>query len=133
MVDGGVEVDATDALRSFEVTSTVQLDGPAGALVMWVFFNTRRSKPTHECLAHWHDVHAPLAREHHGMCRYVQHVVVDPDEGGIEAIAELHFATASDYTDRFYLHDDSRRVIADDVAQFAGRISETYFTHREPQ
>ena len=118
--------------RSFEVTSTVQLDGPEGALVMWVLFNTRRSKPTEDCLAHWRDVHAPLAREHHGMCRYVQHVVLEPEDGGIEAIAELHFATEADHTDRFYLHDDSRQVIADDVAHFAGRITETHFTRKEP-
>ena len=117
--------------RCFEVTSTVQLDGPEGALVMWVLFNTRRSKPTDECLAHWRDVHAPLARQHHGMCRYVQHVVVEPDDGGIEAIAELHFTSAADHADRFYLHDDSKQVIADDVARFAGRISETHFTRRE--
>ena len=119
--------------RSFEVTSTVQLDGPDGALVMWVLFNTRRSKPTEECLAHWRDVHAPLAKQHHGMCRYVQHVVAEPDEGGIEAIAELHFASQADHDDRFYLHDDSRQVIADDIANFAGRLSETHFTHREPE
>lgn len=117
--------------RCFEVTSTVQLDGPAGAVVMWVLFNTRRSKPTDRCLAHWRDVHAPLARQHHGMCRYVQHVVVDPEDGGVEAIAELHFATEADHADRFYLHDDSRKVIADDVVQFAGRINETYFNRRE--
>ena len=34
--------------------------------------------------------------------------------------------------ERFYLHDDSRQVIADDVATFAGRLSETFFVHREP-
>jgi uncharacterized protein (TIGR02118 family) len=114
--------------RCFDVTSTVQLDGPAGAVVMWVLFNTRRSKPTEECLAHWRDVHAPLARQHHGMCRYVQHVVHDPEPDGVEAIAELHFTTTADYEDRFYLHDDSRQAIADDVATFAGRLSETYVT-----
>jgi hypothetical protein len=117
--------------RCFEVTSTVQLDGPEGALVLWVLFNTRRSKPTDECLAHWRDVHAPLARAHHGMCRYVQHVVLDPEEGGIEAIAELHFTTEADHTDRFYVHDDSRQVIADDVKRFAGRLSETHLIRRE--
>ena len=118
--------------RCFEVTSTVQLDGPPGETVMWVLFNTRRSKPTEECLAHWRDVHAPRARQHHGMCRYVQHVVVEPEEGGVEAIAELHFASPDDYRDRFYLHDDSRQVIADDVATFAGRLSDTYFTGVQP-
>ena len=118
--------------RCFEVTSTVQVDGPPGETVMWVLFNTRRSKPTAECLAHWRDVHAPLARAHHGMCRYVQHVVVDPEPDGVEAIAELHFASPDDYRDRFYLHDDSRQVIADDVATFAGRLSDTYFTGVRP-
>jgi uncharacterized protein (TIGR02118 family) len=113
--------------RCFDVTSTVQLDGPEGAYIMWVLFNTRRSKATAECLAHWRDVHAPLAREHHGMCRYVQHVVLDPEDGGIEAIAELHFATEADHRDRFYLHHDSEQVIAEDVRNFAGRLHETHF------
>jgi hypothetical protein len=114
------------------VTSTVQLDGPEGEIVLWVFFNTRRSRPTDECLAHWRDVHAPLARQHHGMSRYVQHVVLAPEEDGIEAIAELHFATAADYTERFYLHDDSRRVIDEDVRTFAGRVNERYLIRRSP-
>ena len=100
---------------------------------MWVLFNTRRSKPTDECLAHWRDVHAPLAREHHGMCRYVQHVVVEPEPDGIEAIAELHFATRADHDERFYLHADSRRIIGEDVVNFAGRINETHLIDREPQ
>ena len=112
------------------MTSTVQLDGPEGALVMWVLFNTRRSKPTAECLAHWRDVHAPLAREHHGMCRYVQHVVVDPEPDGVEAIAELHFASEADHEDRFYLHEDSRRLIEEDVRRFAGRLADTSITRR---
>ena len=111
----------------------MQLDGPDGGLVMWVLFNTRRSKPTEECLAHWRDVHAPLAKQHHGMCRYVQHVVVDPEVDGIEAIAELHFTSQADHDERFYLHDDSRQVIADDIANFAGRLSETHFIRRENQ
>ena len=105
----------------------MQLDGPEGGLVMWVLFNTRRSKPTAECLAHWRDVHAPLARQHHGMSRYVQHVVVDPEPDGVEAIAELHFVDQADYDARFYLHEDSERIISEDVRQFAGRLADTYF------
>jgi hypothetical protein len=69
-------IDGDD--RSFEVSSTVQLDGPTGAVVMWVLFGTRRSLGRDAALAHWREVHAPLARKHHvGMCRYVQHVVTD--------------------------------------------------------
>ena len=113
--------------RSFDVASTVQLDGPAGAVVMWVLFGTRRSLGRDAALEHWRDVHAPLARKHHvGMCRYVQHVVVDGPDDRIDAIAELHFASQQDLDDRFYDSDDGRASIAADVATFAGRYSETF-------
>jgi uncharacterized protein (TIGR02118 family) len=126
--DAGV----ADVLRWFDVTSTVMLDGPAGALVMWVFFGGRRSLPREEVLAHWRDVHAPLALRHHvGVCRYVQHVVDAGSDDRVDAIAELHFASADDLADRFYDSDDGRRAIAADIATFAGRYAETFIVSVE--
>src|SRR5688500_7389278 len=75
-----VRTDAQlEALRSFEVESAVQLDGPEGVgVVLWVFFSKRRSISAEEFVDHWRGVHGPLACRHHvGMNRYVQHVVVD--------------------------------------------------------
>jgi uncharacterized protein (TIGR02118 family) len=124
--------DVDEGVRWFEVTSTVQLDGPPGALVMWVFFGGRRSLGRDEVIAHWRDVHAPLALRHHvGMSRYVQHVVVDGSDDRVDAIAELHFASADDLADRFYDSDDGRRAIAADVVSFAGRYAETFIVERE--
>ena len=120
--------------RSFDVTSTVQLDGPTGGVVMWVLFGTRRSLGREASLAHWRDVHAPLAREHHvGMCRYVQHVVVDGTDERVDAIAELHFASQADLDDRFYDSDDGRAAIAADVATFAGRHAETFIVPKRDE
>jgi uncharacterized protein (TIGR02118 family) len=129
---GGIGRDADGGLRSFEVRSTVQLDGPEGALVMWVFFGRRRSLSHDEFNAHWRDVHAPLALRHHvGVCRYVQHEVLGGTDDRVDGIAELHFATADDLAERFYDSDDGRRAIAADVASFAGRYVETFIVERE--
>ena len=128
-----LDVDV-DGVRWFEVDSTVQLDGPPGALIMWVFFGGRASMSHDEVLAHWRDVHAPLARRHHvGMSRYVQHVVTDGTDERVLAVAELHFASADDLADRFYDSDDGRRAIGADVASFAGRYAETFIVRRQEQ
>ena len=128
---GGIALDVDGGLRSFEVTSTVQLDGPDGALVMWVLFAVRRSLGRDAGLAHWRDVHAPLARKHHvGMCRYVQHVVVDGTDPTVDAIAELHFASPEDLRDRFYDSDAGRAAIAADVAVFGSRLADTHIVRR---
>lgn len=117
--------------RWFEVTSTAQLDGPLGSVVMWVLFGTRRSLGRDAALAHWRDVHAPLARKHHiGMCRYVQHVVMGGTDDRVDAIAELRFETNADLDDRFYDSDDGRAAIAADIATFAGRYFETFIVRR---
>lgn len=117
--------------RWFEVTSTVQLDGPPGAFVMWVFFGRRRSMSHEELIAHWRDVHGPLALHHHvGMCRYLQHEVVDGNDDRVDGIAELHFASADDLANRFYGSGEGQRAIAADVATFAGRYAETFIVRR---
>ena len=125
----GVDLEGGD--RWFEVTSTVVLDGPQGALILWVLFDGRASLGREAALAHWRDVHAPLALQHHvGMCRYVQHVVVDGTDPRVAAIAELHFATPRDLAERFYDSDDGRRAIAADISSFAGRYAESFIVER---
>jgi hypothetical protein len=67
------------------------------------------------------------------MSRYVQHVVLDASDENADAIAELHFASADDFNDRFYDSDDSVRAIAEDVAKFSGCRADTYLvTRRDP-
>lgn len=121
----GRDVDGGD--RWFDVASTVQLDGPDGALVLWFFFGGRRSLSHGEVITHWRDVHGPLAVRHHvGLCRYVQHEVLDGADPRVDGIAELHFATASDLAERFFDSDAGQQAIAADVASFAGRYAETF-------
>jgi uncharacterized protein (TIGR02118 family) len=114
--------------RAFLVESTVQLDGPSTTgPIMFVFFARRRDMTVEAFRAHWRNRHAPLARRHHvGMSRYVQHVVVEGTDPNVDGIAELHFASTSDLTDRFYESDASIRAIAEDVAKFSGRRADTY-------
>jgi len=118
--------------RAFLVESTVQLDGPStNGPIMFVFFARRRDLTTDEFRAHWRDQHAPLARRHHvGMSRYVQHVVEQGTDENVDGIAELHFASTTDFTERFYASDDSVGVIAADVARFSGRRADTYLVTR---
>ena len=128
-----IGVDVADGERWFEVESAVRLDGPPGTLILWVFFDGRASLGREAALAHWRDVHAPLALQHHvGLCRYVQHVVVDGTDPRVAAIAELHFASLDDLSQRFYDSDEGRRAIAADVASFAGRYAESFVVRRGP-
>lgn len=66
--------------------------------------------------------HADVAREHHpGIARYVQNFVTEALTEGVpalSAIAELHFETESDLTERFYRDDASPKAVADDVHRF---------------
>lgn len=119
--------------RAFLVDSTIQLDGPAAeeGPIMFVFFGRRRDLSIGEFRAHWHDVHAPLALRHHiGMSRYVQHVVVEAADESVDGIAELHFPSVRDLSDRFYDSDEGVRAIATDVARFTGRRADTYLVRR---
>lgn len=66
--------------------------------------------------------HAAIAREHHpGIARYVQNFVTSsltPGAPPVDGIAELHFATEADLTERFYGGDESASVVAEDVRRF---------------
>jgi hypothetical protein len=72
----------------------------------------------------WSEVHAPLAHRHHpGIARYVQHRVLGPwpasvpaERGSPDGIAEMHFVSSSDFTERMYDSPDGRRITRADVA-----------------
>ena len=70
---------------------------------------------------HWHEVHGPLALVHHAaMTSYRQLAVVEQLAGPpMQGIALCGFARLADLRERFFSFADSRRIIAEDIAQFA--------------
>lgn len=71
--------------------------------------------------AHWRDVHAPLALQHHRhMTSYDQLSVVLRLSGmAIDGLALCGFASVDDLRKRFFSEPDSRDVISADVRRFA--------------
>ena len=71
--------------------------------------------------AHWRDVHAPLALEHHGfMSSYAQLSVVHPISGlAFDGFALCGFDSEEDLRQRFYSGPQSRDVIAADILKMA--------------
>ena len=71
--------------------------------------------------AHWRDVHAPLALEHHPhMTAYDQLCVVHRFSGlDVNGFALCGFANEDDLRNRFYVSEEGVRIIAEDVARFA--------------
>lgn len=71
--------------------------------------------------AHWRDVHAPLALEHHGfMTHYTQLSVVHRLSGlALDGFALCGFKSLDDLRQRFYTRPESRDVIAADIQRFA--------------
>jgi len=66
--------------------------------------------------------HAAIARvQHPGICRYVQHFVVDGSEPVCAAIAELHFADETAMRERFYRDADSPAVVDADIDDYLDR------------
>lgn len=68
--------------------------------------------------------HAVIARVHHpAIRRYVQSFVTTALDGSrhCEAIALLHFASADDYALHLYRDEQSRQVVAEDIAGFMDR------------
>jgi hypothetical protein len=108
-------------LRRFEVSSTVQLDGEPGAIRMYVFFGGRRSLTRDAVLAHWRDVHAPLALRHHpGMWHYHQISIAGVLAGpAYDGIALCAFPSEQDMAERFFGGFEDQAIIAADVARFA--------------
>ncbi len=74
-----------------------------------------------QCDAHWRDVHAPLALEHHAhMSHYVQLSVVRTLSGAdIDGFALCGFNTLTDLKERFFTSEESVAVIRDDISNFA--------------
>ena len=70
---------------------------------------------------HWRDVHGPLALQHHAaMTSYHQLAVVECLAGPpLQGIALCGFAQLADLRERFFSFADSRRIISEDIAQFA--------------
>jgi uncharacterized protein (TIGR02118 family) len=90
---------------------------------------TRRDELTHaEFVAHWVEIHAPLAHAVPGLARYVQSHIIDerarPDiptsDIAVDGIAELWFADRAQM-DRANASPEARRL-HQDGALFIGRI-----------
>lgn len=86
----------------------------------------RRAGMSHaEFVDHWLTRHAPLALVHHpGLWRYVTNVVderLSPSGELVDGIAELHFLSERDRTDRMFDSLEGERVIREDIARFIGR------------
>ena len=79
--------------------------------------------------------HGPLTlREHPGLWRYIQNLVVDavtPDAPPLDAIAERHFRSDDDFRVGSYRNDDSRSVLAEDSARFIDLSSVVSVSTRE--
>jgi hypothetical protein len=78
-------------------------------------------KSHQEADAHWRDVHAPLALEHHGfMTHYTQLSVVHRVSGlALDGFALCGFASIDDLRERFFTAPASRGVIEADIQRFA--------------
>ena len=68
--------------------------------------------------------HIDIAREHHGMEKYAQNIDIEYLYGheshasAIDGISELWFADTSDWFVRFYLKEDSQRIVREDTQKF---------------
>ena len=119
----------TDNLADFEAVGDVgiyvgcrRVIKPGDAAVYGLFPLVHHPAKNHtDCDAHWRDVHAPLALEHHAhMTHYVQVSVVHRIAGAaIDGFALCGFANETDLRERFFTTDASRKVIADDIQNFA--------------
>jgi uncharacterized protein (TIGR02118 family) len=93
-----------------------------GDTVTRISFVRRAPRLTHEQFAdHWTNVHAPLARKHHPVVRYVQNVVVEkltPDAPDVDGIAELGFRTMHDVYHRNYDSPAGAAIIRRDIQRF---------------
>jgi hypothetical protein len=64
--------------------------------------------------------HIDITRDHHGVARYQQNDVarVLGDAPHADGFSELWFRDADEFTNRFYLHDDSVAVVREDTTEF---------------
>ena len=95
---------------------------PSECSVIGLFPLVRRPDLSHrQADAHWRDVHAPLALQHHRhMTHYTQLAVVQRISGPeIDGFALCGFNSLDDLRNRFFSEHDSREVITADIARFA--------------
>jgi hypothetical protein len=95
---------------------------PGDAAAVGLFPLVRRPDLSHaDADAHWRDVHAPLALEHHAhMTHYTQLSVLHRFSGAaVDGFALCGFSSTSDLRERFYTRDESRSIIGADVRNFA--------------
>lgn len=86
-----------------------------------VILLTRAEGDTHEQFAHWWlEQHAPLARQLPGLRRAVFNLVDEPGAGDPDGISELWFDDR-DAFDAAYASEIGQRVVADSLANVAGR------------
>lgn len=68
--------------------------------------------------------HIDIAREHHGMEMYAQNTDIEYLYGQksktsvIDGISELWFTSTSDWFERFYLKENSQRIVREDTQKF---------------
>jgi uncharacterized protein (TIGR02118 family) len=127
--------------EAYAVDERFQWD-KGGDTVARISFVRRAPYLTHEQFAdHWTNVHAPLARKHHPVVRYVQNIVVEkltPDAPDVDGIAELGFRTMHDVHHRDYDSPAGAAIIRRDIKRFldvpAGwrMLAKLTQRHREP-
>jgi uncharacterized protein (TIGR02118 family) len=128
-VMGDAELDPSGAgarVWAWRVDENVARSGPSDCAVAMVSLMRRRPGSTvDEFVAHWTKRHAPLAlRRHAGLVDYHQFVVreaLSPGTAEIDGIAQLGFATRTDFATRFFDSDVGRAEIMADVARFMDR------------
>jgi uncharacterized protein (TIGR02118 family) len=107
--------------EAYAVDERFQWD-KGGDMVTRISFVRRAPRLTHEQFAdHWTNVHAPLARKHHPVVRYVQNVVVEkltPNAPDVDGIAELGFRTMHDVHHRSYDSPAGAAIIRRDIQRF---------------
>ena len=71
---------------------------------------------------HW-EAHSKIAREHHPtLWRYTQNIVtqnyLNLSDLSFDGVAELHFRSYVDMTEKMYLNSESQKIVFADVEQF---------------
>lgn len=96
---------------------------PPGALKQTSLVR-RRTGQSREEFGEFYIGHGLVARDHHGMSRYAQNIVVEAIYGvespgdDIDGISELWFASRRDWSERFYLSADSPAAVREDTTRF---------------
>lgn len=124
---GGAVVEH-GVLAIYEVDDNVIWDEPIEGedYSMFAFFRPKDGLE-HDDFVKRYRQHADIARVHHpGIRRYVQDIITSQtgeERWMFAAISELHFAGPNEYRERFWLGEESRDVVARDVARFSDASS----------